>query len=306
MNFFKLFIGDYQRDTAHLTLVENGVYMMMLQHYYATEKPIPKGKALHRMLRAQDKSEREAIDAVAARFWIDTPDGLINERALKEIEKAAIQAETNARIAQEREAKRKVAREQHEPSTNRDTNRRTKTAPRARDHSHSHSHSHKDQDQKQVNDDVLSKKPAVVDPPTKPPNGADAITTRALELAILLRKGGAALTGSDPNVRKWATAGISDAQALTALETAQQNRAATCSSQPINSGYLDSILSANDTKPAEPKRGKGPPWWTSNELMEAKAKELKISPPKPGESWEQFRGRINAKLAEREGGQAAA
>ena len=103
MNFFKLYIGDYQRDTAHLSIAEHGAYMLMLQHYYATEKPLPSGKALHRMLRAQDKTEREAIDSVATQFWLTTDDGLVNDRADVEITKAAAQADTNARIARERE-----------------------------------------------------------------------------------------------------------------------------------------------------------------------------------------------------------
>jgi uncharacterized protein YdaU (DUF1376 family) len=123
MNFFKLYIGDYQRDTAHLSVTEHGAYMLMLQHYYATEKPLPTGKALHRMLRAQDKDERDAIDSVAAQFWSKTPEGLlVNVRADAEITKAVVQAETNARIAREREARRIAARQEHESCTNRATN----------------------------------------------------------------------------------------------------------------------------------------------------------------------------------------
>lgn len=122
MNFFKLYIGDYQRDTAHLSVTEHGAYLLMLQHYYATEKPLPTGKALHRMLRAQDKAEREAIDAVVSQFWQETEAGLVNERADVEITKAGAQADTNRSIAQAREAKRKAAREGNERSTNRATN----------------------------------------------------------------------------------------------------------------------------------------------------------------------------------------
>lgn len=98
MNFFKLYIGDYQRDTAHLSVTEHGAYMLMLQHYYATERPLPTGKALHRMLRAQDKAERDAIDAVAAQFWTATDAGLVNERADKEIAKAEHQRTVNREV----------------------------------------------------------------------------------------------------------------------------------------------------------------------------------------------------------------
>jgi uncharacterized protein YdaU (DUF1376 family) len=132
MNFFKLYIGDYQRDTAHLSVTEHGAYLLMLQHYYATERPLPTGKALHRMLRAQDKAEREAIDAIVERFWKETPDGLVNERADGEITKARAQADTNRQIAVAREAKRKDTRTPHERSTNRTTNDEP-------NHSHSHS-----------------------------------------------------------------------------------------------------------------------------------------------------------------------
>lgn len=132
MNFFKLYIGDYQRDTADLSLAEHGAYLLMLQHYYATERPLPQGKALHRMLRAADKDERDAIDVIVARFWTLTEAGLINERAGIEIAKAGDQAETNRRIAREREAARRAARTEHESCTNRVTNDQPNQTPDTR------------------------------------------------------------------------------------------------------------------------------------------------------------------------------
>lgn len=132
MKFFKLYMGDYQRDTAHLSITEHGAYLLMLQHYYATEKALPVDKALHRMLRAQDRIEREAIDTIAAQFWTRTEDGLVNNRAADEIMKASTQAGTNRITAIAREASRREAREKHEQSTIRATIRSTKPAPRAR------------------------------------------------------------------------------------------------------------------------------------------------------------------------------
>lgn len=99
MNFFKLYIGDYQRDTGTLTLAEHGAYMLMLQHFYATEKGLPSGKELHRLLRADSRQDRDAIDLVAAKFWVKDDAGqLHNSRAAEEIQRKTHQAEKNREI----------------------------------------------------------------------------------------------------------------------------------------------------------------------------------------------------------------
>lgn len=243
MNFFKLYIGDYQRDTAHLSVTEHGAYMLMLQHYYATEKPLPTGKALHRMLRAQDRAERDAIDAVVAQFWTVTDDGLINGRADEEITKAGKQADTNARIAREREEKRKALRDQHEQSTNRATNDQP-----------SHSHSQTPDLKPSPQQAASTPQPETREPLTAaaPP---DAVTDRTLQLVLLLRPRGAALQAGDPRVRGWAERGITDAQALQALEVAQQRRQDAADTKPINAGYLDAILADVIAAPT----GRSPP-----------------------------------------------
>ncbi len=41
MNFYKHHIGDYRRDTAHLSLLEHGVYRQLMDTYYLSEEPIP-------------------------------------------------------------------------------------------------------------------------------------------------------------------------------------------------------------------------------------------------------------------------
>lgn len=82
MNYFELHIGDYQRKTAHLTLAEHGAYSLMLQAFYATERPLPADrKVLHRLLRADSLAERKAVDAVVSQFWHNDGEGLTNRRA---------------------------------------------------------------------------------------------------------------------------------------------------------------------------------------------------------------------------------
>lgn len=98
MNFVKLYIGDYMRDTGTLSVAEHGAYMLMLLHHYATEAPLPKGQELYRLVRAVSKAEREAVDSVVAKFWTDNGTGLVNNRACQEIERAAHQRAVNQAV----------------------------------------------------------------------------------------------------------------------------------------------------------------------------------------------------------------
>lgn len=70
MNFYKRFIGDYMRDTAHLSLVEHGAYTVLLDTYYATGKPLPVDlPELYRICRAVTALERKAVDKVADTYF---------------------------------------------------------------------------------------------------------------------------------------------------------------------------------------------------------------------------------------------
>ena len=132
MNFYKRYIGDYARDTGHLSMLEHGAYTLLLDAFYGTKRALPGNKlTLYRLVRATTKRERDAVDSVLAEFWSLEGGKWLNRRALREIEKASAQAETNRKIATERE-------------TNRATNRITKpveTVPRTVEPNHSHSHS---------------------------------------------------------------------------------------------------------------------------------------------------------------------
>lgn len=96
MNYIKWYIGDYMKKTGTLSIAEHGAYCLMLQHYYATEAPLPVGRDLYHLLRALSKQEREAVDLVASRYWLQTESGLVHERADEEIQKAASAREKHA------------------------------------------------------------------------------------------------------------------------------------------------------------------------------------------------------------------
>lgn len=88
MNYWERHIGDYARDTAHLSMLEHGAYTLLLDRYYATEKPIPADQ-VHRLARARTRDEKAAVDAVLDEFFSLIDGEWHHNRADREIEKAA-------------------------------------------------------------------------------------------------------------------------------------------------------------------------------------------------------------------------
>ena len=85
MNYYPHHIGDYAKDTAHLSLLQHGAYRLILDHVYATEQQLTVDKAQHyRICRATTSAERAAVDYVVAAFF---PAG-VNKRAIEEIAKS--------------------------------------------------------------------------------------------------------------------------------------------------------------------------------------------------------------------------
>src|SRR5438876_9953671 len=100
-------MGDYARDTAHLSLVEHGAYRLLLDHYYATGAALPNDiPALYRVCRAFDESERKAVDAVLAKFFELWHDGYHNKRADEELVQRAKHHSRLSAGAQKTNAKR--------------------------------------------------------------------------------------------------------------------------------------------------------------------------------------------------------
>lgn len=123
MNFYKHHLGDYDTATQHLTWNEDMAYTRLLRVYYSREKPIPRepGEA-YRLVRATTKAEKEAVTRVLHEFFEEANDGWHNKRADEEISAYQAQASTNRRIAEQREAKRRVHEPQHGSSSHREPN----------------------------------------------------------------------------------------------------------------------------------------------------------------------------------------
>jgi uncharacterized protein YdaU (DUF1376 family) len=86
MNYYERHIGDYLKDTAHLSLLEHGVYGRMLDVYYTREAPIPAAQ-VERLIGVRSKEEREALLNVVAEFFQVDGDVLLHGRCDREIER---------------------------------------------------------------------------------------------------------------------------------------------------------------------------------------------------------------------------
>jgi uncharacterized protein YdaU (DUF1376 family) len=80
--YYEHHLGDYLRDTAHLTLIEEGVYRRLLDQYYIREAPLPPDlRGCYKFARAATKQERAAVEHVLADFFELQSDGYHQRRA---------------------------------------------------------------------------------------------------------------------------------------------------------------------------------------------------------------------------------
>ena len=95
MNYYSHHIGDYRRDTSHLSLLEHGVYRTLLDLYYLNETPIPKiTDWVFRRLSARTNEEILAIQAVLKDFFVEGVDGYTHKRCDMELREYSAKADT--------------------------------------------------------------------------------------------------------------------------------------------------------------------------------------------------------------------
>lgn len=101
MNYYERHIGDYLKDTSHLSLLEHGVYTRLLDVYYTREGGIPKVEAA-RLVQARSKDERAALEVVLQEFFVLTGDLYVQDRSEREIARYKEKSEKAARSANAR------------------------------------------------------------------------------------------------------------------------------------------------------------------------------------------------------------
>jgi uncharacterized protein YdaU (DUF1376 family) len=89
MHTYDFHIGDYSRDTGHLSLLEHGVYRLLLDRAYSDEAPLTANTAiLIRKLGAKTAAEQKAVETILTEFFTETPEGWIHKRVEQELEEA--------------------------------------------------------------------------------------------------------------------------------------------------------------------------------------------------------------------------
>jgi uncharacterized protein YdaU (DUF1376 family) len=86
VNYYEHHLGDYMRDTAHLSMLEDGAYRRLLDVFYIREKALPTDlRECCKLARATSKPERDAVAYVLREFFEPREDGYHQRRADTEI-----------------------------------------------------------------------------------------------------------------------------------------------------------------------------------------------------------------------------
>ena len=85
VNYYNRHIGDYLKDTSHLTLLEHGIYTRLMDVYYVREAALPQDQ-IARLIRAKTPDEMAALDSVLSEFFELVSGSWIQHRCEQEIE----------------------------------------------------------------------------------------------------------------------------------------------------------------------------------------------------------------------------
>ena len=85
--YYPFYPGDYQRDTRGLTLIENGAYRVLLDEYYMNGPISSDLDRIYRIVGAINEDERQAVNFVIKKYFVNENGFLRNKRADNEREK---------------------------------------------------------------------------------------------------------------------------------------------------------------------------------------------------------------------------
>lgn len=96
MHYYQFNIGDYRKDTIHLSRIEHSIYRDLIDWYYLEESPIPKEtQVVIRRLRLGCESDILMLSNVLNDFFVLTDDGYRHGRIDADIADYHIQCDKN-------------------------------------------------------------------------------------------------------------------------------------------------------------------------------------------------------------------
>lgn len=106
MHYYKRNIGDYAKKAGRLSMQEHGAYTLLIDACYDRERFPTEAEAIE-WTWARSEEEIAAVKFILSRFFVLNDGVYVQDRIREEIAKYHENATTNARIAKEREEKRK-------------------------------------------------------------------------------------------------------------------------------------------------------------------------------------------------------
>ncbi|WP_080408735.1 YdaU family protein [Burkholderia ubonensis] len=266
MNYYPHHIGDFRSGTVNMSRVERWIYRDLIDVYYDTEKPLPLDlDAVCYAVGVSAEEERRAVANLLRFKFTQTDAGYVHERCEIEIAAYRLRAETaqengkkggrpKKRTASESGTKQNPAETQEKPSGFSSGSDPVASGPP--DITGSKTNQEPRTNNQYVNHSGGGTAQAV----------AEDAQNAAAAFVEILRTSGVSVAASDECVASWPLRGATREDVLTAVATARQRRAKDGSTQPINVGFLDRILS--DAIAARSSNAGGVPrvagdWWRS-------------------------------------------
>ncbi len=323
MNFIsELHLGDYSRQTKHLSFTEEAALLRLKHEYYFLEAPLPADlNQVQRLICARSEEERAAVVSVLEEFFSIEEDGWHNSEC-DEVLAKYWEGDAERKAKADNEKARKERHRKHRADMFA-TLRENDIRPAFDTHTEvlramvaqlaiKNAKTERNQplntcDAPVTGCDALGtgnhyplpsnpiQKLKAAEPPVDNLHPVDESPKSenpalAIDLAIQLRKVFVSVNAAHPDVIAWARDGVSVKTALQAVAIARQRKP----DGVIPPAYLKPII-AELMCPALPST-KPNAWWTSDTAIIAKGNELNLT-AQPGETMNDFKARITAAMA---------
>lgn len=294
MNFYKHHLGDFMRDTSHLSILEEGVYRRLIDQYYIRESALPADpRLLYKLARAMSKDERQAVDDVAAEFFTKI-DGLLHHKRCDEEIAAYLEKQEKAqKSAEARWQKKPSDASPKPPDSQSDGN--ANASPNAM-RTHSEGNASQKPEARSQNPEKAEAASLIRESDGAAADSKPDSQTQADTFAAELRARGVTVTAQNHTLKQWISDGITLTALLDAADIAVKRRKAKGQAGEVRAGYIDAIVRdpqfGKEKKPAER-------WWTTQKGIDKKARELDVK-PRSTESYDELKDRLFTIIRQRE------